>query len=262
VTRAAIAAAYSRSASAWAAGADHLYRALGEAMAAHLGADLTGRLVLDVGAGTGALGAALRRRGAAVVELDAARGMLAYDRARRPPGVVADATTLPFRPLSFRHVVAGCCLSHVDDPVAAVRAMIAVLRPSGSAVASAFPAAWVDPTKAAVESVLGQFGWTAPDWYPRLREGPGAALVGSAAGLQELARRAGARADVGEVVVAVRFTGAEQVIAWRFGMAHVAPFVGTLPAAERSRLTSAAVDALAAGPVVIEVPLLLLTCFT
>ena len=68
---------------------------------------LAGRIVLDAGAGTGAVSSALAAAGARAVAADLSFGMLAWNARARPPCVVADIRALP--------VAAGC----VDDAVAA-----------------------------------------------------------------------------------------------------------------------------------------------
>jgi len=83
-----------------------------------------GETVLDVGAGTGHLTDAFRRRGHKVVAVDAAAGMLV-----RNPGtarVRADARRLPFRTGAFTIAVESNLLHHVDDPVAVLREMARV----------------------------------------------------------------------------------------------------------------------------------------
>ena len=72
-----IGAAYSASARAWAAGPARIYGRLATALVDRSPVALDGRLALDVGSGTGAATLALRARGARVVALDAAVGMIA-----------------------------------------------------------------------------------------------------------------------------------------------------------------------------------------
>ena len=84
---------------------------------------------LDVGAGTGALSAAIAGRcsPALLVALDRGIADLRYGRARRSDGgaarVVGDACALPLRSGSFDAVVAGLSLNFLPDPVPAIRAL-------------------------------------------------------------------------------------------------------------------------------------------
>jgi len=83
-----------------------------------------GALLLDVGAGTGHMTEAFRRRGFAVVAVDAAAGMLARNPA--PLRVRADAARLPFRAGAFALAAESNLLHHVADPVAVLREMARV----------------------------------------------------------------------------------------------------------------------------------------
>ena len=88
--------------------------------------------VLDVGAGTGHLTEAFRRRGHPVTALDAATGMLRRNPApRRARG---DAARLPFPDGAFALVVESNLLHHVADPVAVLREMARVSRGAVAAI--------------------------------------------------------------------------------------------------------------------------------
>jgi len=80
--------------------------------------------VLDVGAGTGHLTEAFRRRGHPVTALDRAGGMLARNPC--PRRVRGDAPRLPFRDGAFSLAVEANLLHHVRDPVAVLREMARV----------------------------------------------------------------------------------------------------------------------------------------
>jgi SAM-dependent methyltransferase len=266
--------AYSGAAVEWAAGPDRLYRPLGAALVDALvdalvgggagagGRGIAGARVLDVGAGTGAVSAALVSAGADVVALDLAHGMLAHDRARRPPAVVGDVLALPVRPGRFAAVTAGCCLGHLPDPVRALVGLAAAVRPDGYVAASAFSTAWRDPMKAAVDDALVRHGYRPPDWYRTFKDGTEAA-TGSVGALRGIAAAAGLTAEVREVAVPVAFPDAAAVVEWRLGMAHVAPFVAGLEPGHRLALrrdAAGGVEAVAGGvaAVTVVVPLLVL----
>jgi len=80
--------------------------------------------ILDVGAGTGHLGEAFRRRGHAVTAVDLAQAMLR----RNPAGsrARADAARLPFPDRAFPLAVEASLLHHAPDPVAVLREMARV----------------------------------------------------------------------------------------------------------------------------------------
>jgi len=87
--------------------------------------DLRGdETILDVGAGTGHLTQAFRRRGHRVVALDAARALLRRNPADRR--VRGDALRLPFADGAFALAVESNLLHHVDDPQAVLREMARV----------------------------------------------------------------------------------------------------------------------------------------
>ncbi|MHC4548043.1 MAG: class I SAM-dependent methyltransferase [Planctomycetota bacterium] len=91
-----------------------------------------GEPILDVGAGTGHLTEAFRRRGHPVTALDLSRGMLARNRARAR--VRADALRLPFGDATFALVVESNLLHHVADPVAVLAEMARVSRGAVAAI--------------------------------------------------------------------------------------------------------------------------------
>ena len=118
--------------------------------------------VLDLCAGTGvACRAALAAGARSVVCADSAPGMLRWCEARLHP-VAADVTALPLRDRSFDLALAAFCLGHLDRPVAGLRE---ARRVAASLAASSFAAGWNHPAKAAVDEVLGAFGYRPPPWY-------------------------------------------------------------------------------------------------
>ena len=91
-------------------------------------------MLLDVGAGTGHLTEAFRRRGHRVVAVDAAAGMLRRNPA--PLRVRADASRLPFRDGAFALAVEANLLHHVADPALVLQEMARV---AGGHVAAVEP---------------------------------------------------------------------------------------------------------------------------
>lgn len=239
-----LAVAYDATAAAWSAGATVVYDRLAEIAVGHAWNQVEHpRRVLDIGAGTGGVGAAAARRGAGVVAIDAAAGMLAVDRERRPPACVADAVALPFSDATFDLAVAGFCLNHLVLPAVGLREAIRVVRPGGAVVVTSYAHDDFHPVKAVVDAEVLAFGWQAPSWYATLRTKatPQLATVDAA---KLVMAEAGARGLAEIVDVAFADLTAEQLVAWRLGLVHLAPFLTTLDPADRARLAERAVAAL------------------
>jgi ubiquinone/menaquinone biosynthesis C-methylase UbiE len=254
VTSADIRGAYDLSADAWTGGPERLYAKLAEALLAAAPVELPGARVLDVGAGTGVASRAALAAGAAnVVGVDISAPMLGDGRGAFDP-VLADAAALPFRGESFDLVVAACCLSHLPDPERALRE---THRVGTAIVASAFTADWTHPAKAAADNALADAGFREPDWYVTFK-GTTERRVADPAVLAALAEAAGYRSvQVRIVDVATGLDTPAEMVAWRLGMAHVAPFLCSLAPDRQSRVRRAAEDALVGAPPLV-VPLVIL----
>ena len=239
-----VADAYSIGAAAWARGPMRIYGRLAELLVERSPIDLRERLVLDHGAGTGAASRALPA--SHVVAVDGAIGMLQASRATRPPGVVGDVLSLPFRDRAFDAVVAAFSLNHLADPAAGVREAGRVAR--SCVLASTYAADDDHPVKSAVERALLDEGWTPPSWYTDTK----AAMA--AWGTVEVATDAVVRGGLEPVTVErvrVPFDDLTPVdlVRWRLGMAQCASFVAAHDgdALERRALQELGDDA---GPLV------------
>jgi SAM-dependent methyltransferase len=243
----AVGAAYSQTGAAWQHGPGVIYGRLADALVAECPDPVDGRLALDLGAGTGAATRALHQRGARVVAVDAAYGMLAAWPAR-PPSVVGDAAALPLRDDSVDLVVAAFSLNHLVDPVAGLREAVRVTRAGGLVLASAYAEDDAHPAKQAVEDAAAAAGWKVPAWYtamqsdavPKLATAERARAAAFAAGCTVVAashRR-----------IAFLDLGPQALVDWRLGMAQLAPFVATLTAEAQHAIGERAVASLQGAP--------------
>lgn len=95
--------------------------------------DLAGKLLLDVGAGSGRHSFHAAAAGARVVAVDLG-GAIDVARRNLPAEVLtvqADAQALPFSPESFDIVMSIGVLHHLRDPEAAFRRLVPLVRPGG-----------------------------------------------------------------------------------------------------------------------------------
>jgi ubiquinone/menaquinone biosynthesis C-methylase UbiE len=99
-----------------------------------------GRLVLDLGCGTGTFLRAAADRGADVAGLDAAEGLLAIARERVPEAVLVagDMQELPFADDRFDVVTAFSSLFFADDMTRALSEARRVCKPGGTALVQVF----------------------------------------------------------------------------------------------------------------------------
>lgn len=242
--------AYDHAAGAWAAGPARVYARLAEALLDHSPVPLGGADILDVGAGTAVVADAARRRGARrTVASDTASEMLLL-RSAGIPAVVGDAARLPFPDRSFDLAAAGFCLSHLATPAAALQEW---RRVAEAVVASAFAPGPPHPAKVAVDDAMVDLGFVTPDWYRQVKDT--SAEIEHPDALRALVQAAGFGAvRVAELPVDVGLTTAEDVVRWRLGMAHLAPWVASLPDDRREQAIAVSLDVVAdLAPVVIDV---------
>jgi SAM-dependent methyltransferase len=172
--------------------------------------------------------------------------MVAAGARRRPPAVVGDATHLPMRAASADVVLAAFSFNHLADPAAAFAEAARVARPGGAIAVSTYAADDRHPAKAIVEEELGALGWSTPAWYVDSRARADAFATPDAC--RRAAVAAGLDATVDRVAVPFPELGPGDLVAWRLGMAHHAPFVRGLSAAARRGVLDRATDRVRAEP--------------
>ena len=111
-------------------------RARAEAIASAITPEVFGERILDVGVGTGIVGAAFERLGFTVFGVDISQAMLAKAQPRLT-GRVACATgeRMPLRDHTVDTALFMWSLHHIADPVAAVREAARVVRAEGRVIA-------------------------------------------------------------------------------------------------------------------------------
>jgi SAM-dependent methyltransferase len=205
---------------------------------------LRGRSVLDLGSGTGEGSRAARGAGSEVVATDLAVDMLRVDQGGRPPATAGDALALPFRNDAFDVVLAPFSLNHLDDPSLGV---LEAARVAPRLLASTYAADDDHPAKAAVESALVEAGWERPEWYSKVK-----ALMarwGTAAAAAAVVRDGGLEpVRIERQEIPFPDLGPDDMVAWRLGLAHCAPFVAALDADHRDRLVARSLRILGSDP--------------
>jgi ubiquinone/menaquinone biosynthesis C-methylase UbiE len=248
--------AYDSSGDAWNSGPATVYRALAQPVLDAAG-DVAGRRALDVGTGSGVLADELVRRGASVIGVDLSLSMLRRGALGRPPAVVADVCAMPLQDGCVDLVTASFVLNHLDAPALGITEVARVLRPRGRLLATTFEGEAPHPAKPVLDAVAGRHGFVPPQWYAAVKERM-LPLLSSPDLFVEAARAGGlAGARVERVVVTLELS-ATQLVAWRLGMAHLAPFVARLGPARRAALVADAEAAVAAVAEPVQMAVLLL----
>ena len=244
-------AAYDATGAAWQQGPGRIYDRLAATVVDRCPALDATSVVLDLGAGAGAATLAIRQRCAHVVALDASFGMLASG-CRDAMACAGDARSLPFTDGVFTAVVAAFSLNHLATPDVALREAARVSRPGGTIVVSAYASDDDHPVKHAVDEVARSAGWTAPAWYGELRRDamPQLSTVDRAVAIACRAGLADANAEV--VRVAFPELTARDLVAWRLGMAHLAPFLNALEPHQRAGLWREAQDRTTGMPLLVR----------
>ena len=218
---------YDGLAARWAAGTSLVYGPLAVSLARASPIDLTGRLVLDIGSGTGAVARALDATGSTVVVADCSLGMVVHGHRRGWMAIVSDAMALAVRDGAFDAAIAGFLLNHLP-PAAALTEMARVVRAGGVIIASAWASAPPDPIKEATNAVLRSWGWRPPAWYESMKSTV-EPISGDPGRLTDDAARAGL-VDVQATVVDedLGMSDPDDIIAYRLAMPQIAPWVARL----------------------------------
>jgi SAM-dependent methyltransferase len=235
--------AYEGVATAWARGPAAVYDRLATIIIESVAHELRGAIVVDVGAGTGALCRALRTAEAIPVAVDTSRDMLGLIGDATALALVGDMCALPLNDDRLDAAVSGFAISHIDDPEHALAEMRRVVRPGGRVIAAVFGAAPASASKDVVDEVAQDYGHVPPSWYIALktRTEP---RSNTPALLKRCAESAGlADIEIADVIVDSGLDEPEAITAYRTGLAHIAPFVASLPVSRRIQFINRAVAA-------------------
>jgi len=121
---------------------------------------LQGKKLLDAGCGSGMFLALAAARGAEVVGVDAAAGLLAVATERLPGADlrVGDIEELPFDNEQFDIVTAFNSIQYAADPMAAIRELARVCRPKGRVLVGQ----WADASRCQTEELFVRLRRLAP----------------------------------------------------------------------------------------------------
>ena len=225
--RVAVTRAYDGVAAGWDRAAGLVYQPLALSLVLASPVPLAGKLVLDLGSGTGAVARAVTAKGARVVVADCSVGMVVRGYERGWMAIVADALALPVRDRCFDAAMAGFLLNHLP-PAAALGEMARIVRAGGVLVASTWASVRSDPVKAAIADVLSSWGWLPPAWYETMKAEV-EPISSVPHRLRDVAQQAGlvdVHATVLEADLGALDPGA--VVAYRLAMPQIAPWVAGL----------------------------------
>jgi ubiquinone/menaquinone biosynthesis C-methylase UbiE len=243
---------YAASGRRWARGAELVYGPLAAELVAMSPHPLAGRVVLDVGAGTGAASRILLALDARPIAVDRSLDMLAWSgtggssarTAKGPPGVVADIRALPLGPGSVDDAVAAFVLNHLTDPAAGLAELVRVTRPGGCVLASVFSSANASAARDLIDATAVEAGWVVPSWYTELKY-TAMPILGNARAMESLALAAGlTRLTVRERPVDVGVTEPEQLVSYRLGHPAYAAWLDGMGPGDAQRFARRAADAI------------------
>ncbi|WP_158630272.1 class I SAM-dependent methyltransferase [Glycomyces terrestris] len=177
-----------------------------------------GLRLLDAGCGSGLFAELAARRGAEVVGLDAAAGLVEYARGRRTAArfTVGDIERLPFPDRAFDVVTAFNSVLYADDPRRALAEIARVTGPGGRAVVTV----GAGPEQAASAAVINPLA--ARGDVP----GPGGLDLADTAAVRAVLLDAGfASVAAEDVAFDVRFANADEAVAAQLPAGPVAAAV-------------------------------------
>jgi SAM-dependent methyltransferase len=248
-------AAYDATGAAWDDGPRRIYDQLAAVLLDQCPVPFDDAVALDAGAGTGSATAELTRRGAHVTAIDLSIGML-----RRMTGAVAvgDVVRLPVRSNAAEVSVAAFVLNHLPRPVDGLRELARVTRPGGAVLASVFGEGPAHASKEAIDEVAARYGFVSPDWYRQMKESFELQATTPRA-ISALARQSGLRDGAAQLVTVTPAMTERDLVSWRLGMAHLAPFVASLRPEQSKALADDACAAVAGMPP-LEIEMVTLVC--
>ncbi len=228
----------------WARGAMLVYGPIAAELVALSPHPLEGRTVLDAGAGTGAVTAALLERGARPFAVDLSTGMLAWNPHVRHRCAAADVRELPLGAGCVDASVAAFVLNHLVDPGAGFAELVRVTAGGGAVLATVYSNASHSAVRDRVDTVVRDAGWQVPEWYVETKANA-VPLLGSAPAMEAAARAAGLRdVRVEERPVDVGVTEPEQLVDYRLGQAHFATWLERIGDERAARVRRAAAYAI------------------
>lgn len=235
---------YAGAARRWAEGATIVYRPIAGQLLATSPQPLTGRVVLDAGAGTGVASTALVAMGARPIAIDLSVDMLAWNARRRPPAAAGDVTRLPLRDGAVDDTVAAFVYNHLNRPELALAEAARVTRPGGALLACVYANASRSTVRDALDQAARTEGWQTPSWYLELKT-QATPLLGSAENMARIAEQAGLiDVAVDERPVDVAVTEAEQLVDYRLGQAQFAAWLDELGAGPAEEVRDRLIDAI------------------
>lgn len=247
-----LAEAYSATGSRWARGPERIYNRLAEVLVSASPLPLSGRLVVDAGAGTGAASRAIARAGGRPVAVDVARGMLTASGLGGVPRSVADVRRLPLRDASVGAVVAAFSYNHLRDPQAGLAEARRVTERGGVVIAASYAADDSHLVRVAVEQAALEAGWRPDPWIDEMRH-HALPLLADVCSARAAATDAGLVEVTAERVdVAFPELGPVELVEWRLGMPQLAPFIGGLDDDRRSSIVDRALVLLGACPALVR----------
>lgn len=237
--------AYEGSGAAWARGPAQLYDRMAMRIVEPHAERLRGAVVLDAGAGTGAVCRALRRTGAVPIALDASSDMLAQVGDAAVRTIVGDICSIPVVTGRFDAAVSAFSVSHVATPERALAEMCRVVKPSGCVIVAVFGASPPNASKDVVDQVAAAYGFVPPAWYLELK-----ARTEPLSNTPELLYACAHAAslhdiDIDDVTLASGLDTPQAMVEYRIGMAHLSPFARSLTTETYQRFLTDAIAAVA-----------------